>query len=431
MLTGQYRRIYFYHLKKCGGSTLNHWLDTLTSDDRTDKTDRVVWRGLSMFDQKPVDPNAVATSNDASLARTIFHWSDVVHSHHAPLRPYVPDSTFCVTMLRDPVQRLLSQVADWARLSDADTLLHPPEVREYVDDTRRMPVKDFLERHGQKAGRLFLDNYLTRALAASRIGMLGRDVTDPERLREIALQNLQNDYHLIGLTENLDLSRNALCAMVGQPPVAKITTINATKVEHELRGARDILRHLTRVDRIIYDRARQLFDQRHRQTAETYNIETFETNHAGWLLDQLRGTYHAGTTRFSVRQPIVGSGYHGRDGAGLPNCAAWTGPECRTTLYIPTPLDMPMSLLVWIRGYAANRQRGQLRVKVDGKATAHQFGIAENYADLLVVPACPTRNFVRLELEIDETLESGEPGDGAYDSRERGIAFDSYGWCPA
>jgi len=44
--------------------------------------------------------------------------------------------------------------------------------------------------------------------------------------------------------EQLDLSRNALCSMVGLPPARKIPTSTATRIagqnESELRGARDI-----------------------------------------------------------------------------------------------------------------------------------------------------------------------------------------------
>ena len=267
------------------------------------------------------------------------------------------------------------------------------------------------------------------------MGGLVEDVSDPERLCEIALQSLENDYHLVGLTENSDLSRNAFCQMVGLAPAAKIPTINSSRksdgIGPDLRGARDMLKSLTRVDRIVYDRARQLFYQRHRKTAETYDAADFEAVQAPRLLTEMRGIHRAGATSYSVRQPLIGSGFHGRDGAGHGSCAVWTGPDTRTTLYIPTPANMNLSLLVWIRGYVDGRQREQLRVRVEGKPTAHYFAVADGYADLLVIPTCPNRDFVRLELEIDETLESGDPGDELYDSRERGIAFDSYGWCPA
>jgi hypothetical protein len=431
MLTGQYRRIFHYHLKKCGGSTFNHWLDTLTSDERV--LDAVAWKGFSVVDLKPDDAGGMHEMIIPSLAKAVFHWSDVIHSH-GPLRMYAPENTFCLTMLRDPVQRLVSQVKDFRRLHISDTISSPSPVRACVEDSQRLCLHDFLEKHGQQSGRKYLDNYLTRALAAGRVGNSLDDVVDADRLCEVALMSLEKDYDLVGLTEHLDLSRNALCSMVGLPPARQIPTINATRGaghgDPELRAARDILKSLTRVDRVIYDRARQLFDQRHRKVAETYETNNFEVVHAARLLAEARGFGWQGATRYSVRTPIIGSGYHGRDGSGLASCAVWTGPETCTTLYIPTPPNMPLSLLVWIRGYVDARQRDQLRVRVDGRSVPHYFGGADEYADVLTIDTNSTRNFVRLEIDLGETLESGDPGTELYDARERGFAFDSYGWRP-
>jgi hypothetical protein len=431
MLTGRYRRIFHYHLKKCGGSTFNRWLDTLTFDERV--FDPVGWKGFSVIDSRTDEIDGAHEMVIPSLAKAVFHWSDVVHSH-GPLRVYAPENTFCLTVLRDPVQRLLSQVSDWRRLRDADTIGSPAAVRAGVEDSRRLTLNDFLEEHAKRGGRIYLDNYMTRALAAGRVGNVIDDVVDADRLCEIALLSLERDYDLVGLTDHMDLSRNALCSMVGIPPARKIPTINATRIagqsDPELRGARDIVKNLTRIDRVIYDRARQLFDQRHRQIGEAYKTDTFETHHAATLLAEARGSACDGATRFSVRAPIVGSGFHGRDGGGMASCAVWSGPETRTTLYIPTPANMPLSPLVWIRGYVESGQRDQLRVRVDDQPVTHHFGLAEDYADILTVDTYSTRDFVRLEIDIDETVESGDPGSDQYDSRERGFAFDSYGWRP-
>ena len=55
---------------------------------------------------------------------------------------------------------------------------------------------------------------------------------------------------------------------------------------------------------------------------------------------------------------------------------------------------------------------------------------APNHHDLLTVEARSNGDFVRLDIDIDETLCSGELGLDGYDSRLRGISFDSYGWRP-
>jgi hypothetical protein len=427
MLTGKYRRIYHHHLPKCGGATLNRWLDTLTFDERC--CDAEAWNRLSIAETCSEVANETLEVVVPSLARTMFHWSDVVYSH-LPLRVYVPENTFCVTVLRDPVQRLVSQVSHWRRLGDADAVGGPPHERACIEDSRRLPLREFLEKHGQRGGRMFLDNAMTRTLAGARIGNPIGVRMDPDRLGEVALQSLEKDYDLIGLTEEMDLSRNALCAMVGLPPARGIPTLNASDPDLDLCGVEDVLSRLTRVDRVIYERARQLFDQRHRQIAESYDTGSFETHHAGRLLAEARGCYDNGATRYSVRAPIIGAGFHGRDARGTSACAVWSGPDTRSTLYVPTPPNIPLSLLVWVRGYAGIRQRDQLRVRVDGVPVEHRFECADNYADVVAVDTVPAGDFVRLEIDLDETLESGDPASGQYDERKRGFSFDSYGWRP-
>ncbi len=275
---------------------------------------------------------------------------------------------------------------------------------------------------------------MTRALAAERITNTMANVIDPDRLCEVALRSLEADYDLVGLTEYLDLSRNALCAMMGLPPARNVPTINATRMagdrDLDLGDAGDILGSLTRVDQVIHDRARQLFERRHRGMAGAYDAAMFETHHASRLLAEARGYACDGATRYSVRAPIIGSGFDGRDGHGRSSCVVWTGPETRTTLYIPTPTGIALSIMVWIRGYIDSRQRAELRVRIDGETVEHRFEQARDHADLLAIDTYATKDFVQLEIDIDKTLEAGDRGSGRDDSRRRGFAFDSYGWRP-
>jgi hypothetical protein len=222
--------------------------------------------------------------------------------------------------------------------------------------------------------------------------------------------------------------------MTGMPPAVGLWAQNVSRIDSHLgqamEDARDILAELTRFDRIIYDRACQLFETRHRETAEAYDVAAFESHHAARLLGELRGVRWQSVTKYSVRLPLAGAGFHERDAAGTASCAVWTGPGSRATLYIPTPPNMALSLLVWILGYAADKQRRQLRVWVNGRPAVHYFEPAEGYADLLTVDLFSIGDFVRLELDVGEAAGSGEPGSGQGDPRPRGICFDTYGWRP-
>jgi hypothetical protein len=426
MLSPRYRRLWHYHLKKCGGTTLNRWLDSLTSGDRVCNP---LWAGSWLLGDPDIEVAACGMAEEL-IGRSIFHWADVVHGH-AVLHPYVPEGTFRFTVLREPVSRLISQIADWRRLTPADTQNEPADIRDMIADARRLPLRAMLEKHAHGKGRMLLDNHMTRALAAGRVG---RNVArmDAASLLDEALNGLTEDYDLVALTEELDLGRNALCAAMGLPPVAAIHRLNVTeqsgKTIPEADEAMDLLKHLTRSDAVLYRRAVSLFAQRDRATALTYDAAAYETIHASSALGLLRGTPKNGATCYSVRSAIPGTGLHGRDGGGTPDCAVWTGPGTVATLYIPVPAGMQLSLLLWIRGYVIPWQREHTWIFVDGEPAVHRFEAAEGYADLLVVDAISERDFIRLDIEVGATFTSDQIGCPEQDERARGLSVDGYGW---
>ncbi len=421
--------LYFYHLKKCGGSTMNAWLDNLSSTSRIwnpawNKDNREDW----FFPRPGIEP---AYDNIAGI-RSLFYWSDVVHTH-ASLRNFVLPGTFCFTMLRDPVRRLVSQFTDWRRISPADLAARTPSSRDCILDCQQLSLHDYLARHGHGTGKMPLNNYLTRALATTRLGHAVVHASDAAALLPEALRCLHEDYDFIGISDEFDLSHNALCALAGLPPAGFTPWLNKSLPEGappdpSLALTAADIEEFTGCDAILYASARRLFDQRYRALGEAYTSTHFEQKHAATLLAQLRGEHAGGATRHSIKSPFYGSGFHGRDGPGTDQTAVWTGPGRRATLYIPVPGFMNISLLLWIRGYAAASQRDSLRVSVNGIPILHHFEPAAGYADLLVVNALSETSFARLDIDLDETRTTGTPADAIHDIRQRGVSFDAYGW---
>ncbi len=413
-------KIFHYHLKKCAGTTMNSWLDTLGPAARTCNP---AWRdggGHAYHFPDPFRQPAIR------YGRAVFHWSDVVHDH-APIRAYAPPGTFCFTMLRDPVRRLVSQFTDWRRLRAEDLAVHDEEAGRAILDTQSLTLAEFLGKHGNGVVRPLVDNYLTRALAASRQGERVMELADAGRLLDDALHVLHTDFDFVGLAEQFDLSRNVLCAMLGLPPCGPASVLNRSRVEADPAlhlSAEDEWR-FTRHDRILYDAALRLFEARHRALGEAYETETFERLHAEALLSRLRATYLAGAAKYAVSDAFYGSGLHQRDGGFAGRHAVWTISGRRAAIYVPVPAGMPLSLLLWVRGYAAADQRVALRVWVDGREVMPSFESADRYEEVIVIPYLPISNFARLELEVPHCQMACQD-----DARPRGISFDAYGWRP-
>ncbi len=322
--------------------------------------------------------------------------------------------------------RLVSHISDWRRLDDADTRHGPADLHEMVSDTRRLPLKDFLMRHRRGPYRHYVDNTMTRILASSRLDKAFCETADPALLLGAALACLEEDIEVVGLTEELDLTRNAIAERLGLPPVAAFPRLNDSASDRvraiESGPAAQELASLTRFDAQLHARAVELFDSRHRATAQAWTDEAFEARDAAATTALLRGDFDGEAMCFSVRGPLIGRGFHPRDGAGTPFRSLWSGPGPRLLLYMPVPPGMPIELLVWVRGYGDPSLRGRLAVLVDGAPAPHLFEPLRGHAERLVIPCRPSRPFVRLEIDTGETVPHPD------DPRPRGIAFDTYGW---
>ncbi len=410
---------------------MNSWLDTLCTAARTCDP---AWRRDGDSDWFLPNDRRPAWRSTINTGRSVFYWSDVVHSHVA-YRRFAPPDVFCFTMLRDPVGRLISQITDWRRLDPADYGGEPEEIQQCMADSRQLSVSALLARYGHGVGRMMFDNHMTRALAATRLGWMVHDVPAAHDLLADALYALHADYEFVGITEAFDLSRNALCARLGLPPAGASSRLNMSAGPGNEGGpvlelsAAEIDAY-TGCDRILYDAARALFEARDRSLGARYDQTAFERDHAASLLSGLRGIHDKSATRYNVREPFYGAGFHGRDGGRTGENAVWTGPQTGATLYFPVPAFMPVSLLLWIRGYARPDLRDGIKMMVDGAPGPHRFEQVAGYADLLIVDGFSTTGFLRVEIETTETVPTQATPGTPQDTRKRGISFDAYGWRP-
>lgn len=431
LFKGQFRRIYHYHLKKCGGTYFNSWLRQHTSDGRDNAGEGMVYNGKPQSDWTYSRENPIGADVEAA-ARGLFYWADVIYTH-AAWRDYATDDTFCITIIRNPVDRIISQVADWRRemaLRRVD--LHPP-IYNFMSDVDTLSLRSFLEKHAFDEARPFFDNYLIRALATTNVDPYYWESVDYPDMTSTALRTMWNRYHLVGLAENMQATQAALAAALGLVPErVEGTRLNVTNsksaLQEEAEDAADILAELTAYDAIVYEQAARRFDEHHSVHAD-YDERAFESGDAHDAVKRLTPMHRAGYTVFSVRDALIVSGIHGRDGAGYANCRVWTGPSTRTVIYFPVPVGERLEVRLWVHGYASQAiLRHTLRMEIDDIAVPHQFVPEAGWHEVVVMQAVSRRPFMKLTIHLDETLDSIAAGQGPGDPRRRGLSFDSYGW---
>lgn len=429
MQVGRYAKIYHYHIPKCGGTSIAWWLNQHASDRRLHRALKLTRQG----DNYPglVDPSALAEAErlEAPRRRMAFFAADIV-SDHTPMPEATPDGAFCFTVLRDPGARIVSKIADWRRLRRHDLDSLDPGVAAIVADAGRLSVARFLKTHGCSA-HLF-NNHIARALAAFTLNVEARRRTALADLAAIARDNVGERFQFVGISEYPGDTLNRLADLLGFAPESDPPRMNrtdsASALAAEAEEARDVLAELTRFDRELYDHALRLFFARDAAAGRSYDRAAFETRHAAATVGRIDGVASGDDIVFSVRDPLVGSGFHGRDGAGLDGCCVWSGPSPAFVLYMPVPSAARLALRLWVRGYASLSQRDRLRVRVDGVERPHRFEQADGYAEAIAVEVTTQRDFVALEIDVGETATTGEPGTPSFDPRLRGLAFDRYGW---
>ncbi len=244
-------RLVFLHIEKCGGTTLHAMLAPLFPEDRVCPE-----RGDQLGDW---------TINE--LARySLFSG----HFDLAVCRS-IPGRLRMLTMLREPTARLLSLYYFWKS--------HRPHPQRDLYDLLRLAracsAEEFFG-HPAVVRHWNIRNAITGQLTRTRSAMLSSDdliLREPEAALELAWRALQ-DFTVFGIVERFEASRLLFNRVLGlqMQPIAPLQVLSElvrgndafVRVPLEPVGERlqSLLDPLTDIDRVLYGRARTLFEQR-------------------------------------------------------------------------------------------------------------------------------------------------------------------------
>ena len=239
-------KIFFVHVPKCAGSSLNGYLKTYlgsaTSGDSVFFND--IFTAQEML---PIGRKKIEAAKTARVVSGHYSWAVIDKINPA-------DDAFMATVLRDPVSRLMS-------LYNYTTGMPKGRLKTQIDGLHGMDANDFFTSEDPRI-RHALDNYVTRQFAG-RFDVMGDEVAELVTLAAERVQALD----FVGFVEEFDKDFPQLASRLGLPLPKAAPKVNlsrpllddagrtATAFDRLGKAAQDAIRRYVRFDQIIYDRA--------------------------------------------------------------------------------------------------------------------------------------------------------------------------------
>jgi FkbM family methyltransferase len=430
-------KIIHFHLPKTGGTSLNRWFDMLVPACRARPPERgeiVVAETARRASAAPQGSRTAAELNvehhrwhEEFGREARAHWS-VIHDHSPAILTTDP-SFYRVVILRDPIDRFLSFLRDWRRLTEQDLEQLPPESRDLRRAARTLDADTFVRRFAHHPDITGLQQTWSLVSAAA-FALPGSEASSVAGLAQDALVRL---FDFVGITEKLDLVAQGLARDLGAPPLEGVGRYNAG----HSRGAADtlstesrrLLEQIFADDMDVYRCARDLFEaQARRLTTEPYDEAAFEERHLDPRLARLAPRFVDGSTVFSLDDQVIGSGFHGREPPGNAPVSVWTGPGTRSVLYVPVPAGERLDMFFDVAEAITPAVRRSLRIRIDGQEPPILRRSIADGVERLALPITTSRSFAKVELLVDRTLTPREAGYDDADSRRLGVNLRGYGY---
>lgn len=346
---------------------------------------------------------------------------DCVHGHMA-LQYATDNHFFTYSVIRDPVQRVHSQINDWRRLTDNDLIGLPEDNRSFKQYVRDAQIEDIMQRSSNyEMANFNLQNNQCKSIYNSIIGpyagwmKLGNDQEQLFELAKIA----SSQFDFIGLTENIPATVKWICKSNGWCPPQEVIQLNKNKKKSSLSPEQEAsILSVNKADSKYYHWVKNEFGAKN----FNYGLQDFENLFAEARTEAITPISFGNTFLFDFNMPIIGNGFFPRDAANTSDCAIWTGSGLKSTFFFPVPVDLKVGILFYVKGYADDALRGQIQFNVDGVPKDFEIISSDKVEAIFKIKHETKRRYVRCDLEIPQTFSNPS------DERKRGISLLKYGY---
>ncbi|PZP25013.1 hypothetical protein [Pseudomonas kuykendallii] len=414
--------LFFLHLMKTGGTSLYRFLENNYAVGEYIADDKIIPARSAEFYFANFSCEARRRHSErirmcAELAQykliAKFHFSHLVIDDFRQLYPFLK----VISVFRDPVERVFSQIEHWRRIPDVHMKTVAPELVSMINDVKRGDLDAVL--HGERDSHhaSFMENYQAKRLAGYVSSVPADDI-----LLETALKNLEN-IDLVGVTDRLDMFAEIISFNLGFYNTYSDEKLNVTPQSARLdpverERLKDILSEKNRIDAIVFEEAKKRFD-RH---VQDYHDALFQLRGG----QKLRTLVPGEEATFGMESALVGEGWLEREAGLGGGCARWGGPGPSSVLYPAIALQGEICLDFNIVSVIDDEIYASMQIFINGSYAPHQNSIRDGFLVASVKMRSAEQGFSGARVEFRFAgVKSAFEVQGVADHRRKTIALQN------
>ena len=428
--------LYFLHIPKTAGITLTSMIDDYF--DLNLICGRQTWDDLLL-----------------NIPKNLSRYKSFRGHFGFSLHRIISKTPVCITMLRDPIERTISDFEHYRRTpgpividffcksSNISDFLSDPRYKPFLTNTQTRFIA--LDLDVPKIANSYVEKNHDDFLFLPCREFLSPTMSDEEMINE-AKTNISK-FRFIGLVERFEESLFLLCYTFGWKPIFNIRKLNVAPANTKNLSPETLekIKQCNRLDVELYQYSKQIFESRYSQMIkdlkENYYEERFSNMSFSKMMYELLEKHYekclqqtkiklSTSIEYDFRQRFTGSGWYYRENYNASGIIfRWTGPDTTSVIDLPLAKDKDLQIEFRVLMCLSENILQSLNLHVNDYPVDIRILYCNEGRTIFtgVIPKSVLQNekpYTRLAFNVSHTISPNSIDPSSNDMRLLGVAID-------